>query len=287
MIIKIKSHKRAAFKQVLAYMIGNKDRLYDNDKCSFSVTHNLRGETIDQWVKQFEENETHRKLQRKDTVKLTHEILSWHKDDAKQMTLDKMEAVAREYIRQRNPNGMFVAVPHFDKDHFHLHICASGVEYKTGKSLRLSKAGLQQLKVNVQLYQLLQFPELSNSTVDHEKKLALRVSDKEQQFKRRTGRETEKEKLIGVLKTCYKKADSRETFFLLLNECGLQTYERGGKVYGVVSENKKFRFNTIGYMEETLAYLDKLLARTNELRDVRTIDVIKPRFEKPSTQYER
>ena len=48
---------------------------------------------------------------------------------------------------------MYVAVPHFDKDHYHVHICASGVEYRTGKTMRLSKAEMQKMKKNIQKYQ--------------------------------------------------------------------------------------------------------------------------------------
>ncbi|HZG01000.1 MAG TPA: relaxase/mobilization nuclease domain-containing protein [Chitinophagales bacterium] len=269
MIIKIKSHKRAAFKQVLSYMLDHRDRLYDKDKSSFAVTHNLKGKSIDKWVKQFDSNEASRRLKRKDSVRLTHEILSWHKADAKHLTLEKLETIAREYIKQRNPNGMYVVVPHFDKHHFHLHVCASGVEYKTGKSLRLSKPDLQRLKVEVQRYQLTRFPELSNSTVDHSKNVGTRVSDKEVQFKRRTGRETEKEKLIGMLKTCYKKADSRERFYELLEECGLETYVRGGRVYGVVLDGVKFRFGTLGYTEERFDDLDQFQDRNEGLTQLR------------------
>ena len=270
MIVKIKSHKRAAFKQVLDYMVHNKDRLYDAYKRSFAVTHNLKGNSVERWVQQFQENETHRSFKRKDSVKLTHEILSWHKDDAKHLTLDKLEAMAREYIRLRNSKGMYVAVPHFDKDHFHLHVLASGVEYKTGKALRVSQADLQKLKVDIQNYQLDRFPELSKSTVGHGKKDEQLATEKEYQLRRRTGRESEKEKLIGVLKTCYKKADSRETFFELLGECGLPIYERGGKVYGVVRNDRKFRFNTLGYSIEGLENLDRSAARNVDLDKLRS-----------------
>jgi hypothetical protein len=77
------------------------------------------------------------------TTKCNRWILSWHWDDAKHITIAKMEEMAREYIRLRHPKGIFVAVPHFDKQHYHIHICATGIEFKTGKSLRLTKTELQ------------------------------------------------------------------------------------------------------------------------------------------------
>jgi len=250
-------------------MLNNKDRLFDKDKRSFALIHNLKGKTIDKWVEQYKENEKHRLINRKDSVRLTHEILSWHKDDANDISLKKMEEMAREYIRQRNPNGIYVAVPHFDKDHYHVHICASGVEYKTGKSLRLSRTDLQKLKVEIQNFQKEKFPELSKSVVEHGKKNKSIVTEKEYQVKLRTGRESEKGNVLGILKTCYKKADSRETFFQMLNDCGISPYERGGRISGIVSEGRKFRLNRLGFTEERLLDLDKTKIRAHELKEMR------------------
>ena len=246
-------------------MLHDKDRLFDKDGKSFAITHNLKGNSIAEWEKQFKENETYRQRKRSDSVYLTHEILSWHRDDAKNITLAKMEAMAREYIKLRNPKGIYVAVPHFDKEHYHIHICASGIEYKTGKSLRLAKPELQKLKKDIQQYQLEKFPELSKSVVEHGKKDKLRTNEKEYQFKQRTGRETDKEIVLAKLKTCYKKAVSKETFFELLIECGLKIYERGGKTTGVVHGKYKFRFRRLGFTEERLEELTKSMKRQKEL----------------------
>ncbi len=271
MIIKIKSHKRPVFEKVLKYMIHDKDRLFDKGGRSFAITHNLKGDSINEWVKQYKVNEEFRQRKRTDSVYLTHEILSWHKEDAKHITLAKMEEMAREYIRQRNPKGIYVAVPHFDREHYHIHILASGIEYKTGKSLRLAKPDLQKLKKDIQQYQVEHFPELSKSIVEHGKKEKSFTTDKEYQIKLRSGRETQKEQLMGMLKTCYKKAVSKETFYKLLNECGLKTYDRGGRISGVVFKNYKFRFKRLGYSQERLAELDRTLKRKTVLKKSRGI----------------
>lgn len=264
MIVKIKTYKKPGFKRLLEYMLNDKERLFDDEGKSFAITHNLKGDSIDGWIKQFLDNEQYRKLKRKDSTRLTHEIISFHKDDAKNISLDKMETMAREYIRLRNPKGIYVAVPHFDKQHYHIHICASGLEYRTGKALRMTKGEFQTLKKNIQLFQQEKFPELSKSIVGHGKKVHA-LSDQEYQYKLRTGRATEKEQLIGILKTCYKKANSKESFFELLKECKLKIYERGGKISGVYFANKKFRFKRIGFSEERLEELNKSFNRGKEL----------------------
>lgn len=251
-------------------MINDKDRLFDKDGHSFAITHNLKGDSIKEWDKQFRANEEYRQYKRVNSVILTHEILSWHKDDAKDISLGKLEDMAREYIQQRNPNGMYIAVPHFDKEHYHVHICASGIEYRTGKAMRLAKKDLQELKQKVQQYQLDKYPELNKSIVNHGKqKKEYALSDKEQKFKERTGRATDKEQLVGMLKTCYKKANSKDNFFELLKESGLSTYIRGGKISGIVFSERKFRLKTLGFTEERLQELEKTLKQTKELSNMR------------------
>ncbi|MEO8087792.1 MAG: relaxase/mobilization nuclease domain-containing protein [Bacteroidota bacterium] len=269
MIIKIKSHKRDVFEKILQYMMNNKDRLFDKDKSTFIITHNLKGKSINDWVKQFKANEMLRANKRKDSVRLTHEILSWHREDAKNITLEKMEDMAREYIKLRNPNGIYVAVPHFDKQHFHLHICASGVEYKTGKSLRLSKTDLQKLKKGIQNYQQEKFPELSYSVVRHGNRDRSSLTEGEYQFKLRTGRQTDKEQVITIIKTCYKKANSNETFLELLRNNNLKTYERSGKTTGIIFNGQKFRLNRLGFTVEKFAELEKMSVRQNAFQDGR------------------
>jgi hypothetical protein len=177
--------------------------------------------------------------------------------------------MAREYIRLRNSKGMYVAVPHFDKQHYHIHICASGIEYKTGKSLRLTKPELQKLKKDIQQYQLEKFPELLKSVVAHSGKAKNISGEKEYQLKFRTGRETEKEIVLAKLKTCYKKAVSKESFFDLLKECGLKTYERGRKISGVIHGNYKFRFARLGLTEERMEVLNRSVWRRDDVAEVR------------------
>lgn len=150
-------------------MMNNRDRLFDVNKESFVFTHNLHGNSIDEFVEQFNENEKYREHKRTNSIYITHEILSWHKDDVNNISLDKLEDMAREYVMTRNPNGMYVAVPHFDKNHYHVHICVAGIEYRTGKTMRMSQKDFGELKKNIQTYQQQKFPELNKSIVDHGK----------------------------------------------------------------------------------------------------------------------
>ncbi len=249
-------------------MIHNKDRLFDEMGKSFVITRNLKGKNPEKWASQYLKNESFRLRKRSDSVYLTHEILSWHREDSKNITLEKLEDIVGEYLRLRNGNGIYVAVPHFDKSHYHIHICSSGIEYRTGKTMRLSKVDLHKLKKDIQNYQLEKFPELSKSVVSHGTKKTI-TSDKENQIKLRSGRESDKDQLLAIMKTCYKKANSKESFFELLAECGIKNYVRGGKISGVVFQERKFRLKGIGFTNQKIEELDKSIFRKKELFSVR------------------
>lgn len=271
MIIKIKTYKRPAYRKLLEYMLKDGDKLHDKEKRTFVISHNLKGRTIDQWVKQYAENETYRKIKRKDSIKITHEILSWHKDDTANITIEKLEDMAREYMQKRNPNAQYIAVPHFDKDHYHVHVAVSGLEYRTGKSMRMTKGNFQKLKKDIQAYQLEHYPELTNSVVSHEKQNENKPkeTDKEYQYKRRTGRKTDKEQLQAILQSCFKASTSKEDFYKKLKENKLKTYQRGGKTTGIFYKNQKFRLNKLGFTPERLAQLNKALNRESEIISLR------------------
>jgi hypothetical protein len=249
-------------------MLNDEGRLFDKEGRSFAITHNLKGNSIEEWERQFKNNEHYRLRKRSDSVYLTHEILSWHRDDAKNITPAKMEAMVRKYIIQRNPKGIYVAVPHFDRKHYHIHICASGIEYKTGKSLRLSKPDLLKLKKEIQQFQVEHFPELSKSIVEHGRKDIIRSTEKEYQLKIRIGRATIKENVLSIINSCFRKAYSEVNFLKLLNEFEVQTYDRSGQIIGVIYNNYKFRFDRLGFGNFKLIKTHE--KRENELKNAKS-----------------
>lgn len=274
MIVKVKSRKRPSFKALLNYMVHNKDRLFDGGGKSLLITHNIKGNTLEDWVQQFKHNETFRMKKRIDSVYCTHEILSWHRNDSSKVTTKKLEDIARAYIKLRNPQGMYIVVPHFDKDHYHLHICASGIEYRTGRSLRLSKSAFGKLKLDIQKFQKERFPELEKSVVDHGAKKDRREMEK------RVIRHNEKDKqyLSSILIACYKKANSIKTFDSLIQEFGLKTYQRSGRLSGVVFNERKYRLQKFGFSPDWIKELEKLSGRRGDIRKIRLQQIERTRI---------
>ena len=69
-------------------------------------------------------------------------------------------------------------------------------------------------------------------------------------------------------KSLYEEA-VRGTFYKNINECGLTTYIRGGKISGLTFNNKKFRINRLGFTEERIEELNKTFNRNKDLSNTR------------------
>ena len=258
MIIKIKSRKRGSYRQLLNYITKDEERVPD----SRIILHNMPEASMDDWVGWFKYNETFRERKRKNSVKLTHEILSWHKDDTPNLTLAAIEDMAREYIQKRNPLGIYVGAIHLSKDHYHVHFCVSGVEYRSGKVMRLSKATMKNLKQSVQEYQKERYPELVHSVVAHGKSKHLQLTDREYFHKKRTGSLTTRETLSLLIDDALERAIDIDDFLGMLASQGLEPYFRQDKLMGVRFGKRKYRFRKLGI--DTLA-LQKLVDRSIEM----------------------
>ncbi|PCI19309.1 hypothetical protein COB64_04030 [Candidatus Wolfebacteria bacterium] len=270
MIVKSKSRKDSGcFFKLPDYIINDKDRLFDKQGKSFLIKHNLRGNTVEEWTEQFKANEVLRKVKRTDSVLAYHELLSWHKKDADNLTMEKMKDMTEKYIQLKNPNGMYLAAPHYDKDHYHVHICTSGVEYKSGDAMRMTKKAYAELKQNIQEYQIQQYPELK-SLENHGRGERVKITDREYQLRQKTGRATHKEVLISLLERCYKEARCKDDFIRRIRTQGIETYDRNRVLAGVSYLGRKFRFKRLGFDKVRLATLHRRKLHATELYSRRT-----------------
>jgi hypothetical protein len=168
MIIKVLSRKSSCstlLKYIFRY-IGNEEKTSTKQ---FVVRHNVRGNTIEAYTKEFETNEDNRMHKRKNQPSVYHTILSWHKADAKFLDDAKLRILSKEFINQRGVDNLFVFSLHQDRQHLHLHCCVSATNM-LGKSSSMSKQAFLQLKINMDKFQKDKFPELSHSLPQHGKK---------------------------------------------------------------------------------------------------------------------
>ena len=242
MIIKIKTRKRSSFRQLINYIIHDTERVPD----SRIILHNLTDGSVDDWVGWFKYNETFREKKRKNSVILTHEILSFHPKDTPHLSVEKLEAIAREYIERRNPSGIYLGAIHLAKDHYHIHFCVSGVEYHSGQAMRLSKGEMKELKLGLQQHQEHYYPELEYSSPSHGRSKNLQLTDKEYYRKKQTGQLTTREKIHLLVHSSFDEAKDIDDFLGDLAEHGLEPYFRNGVLKGVKFEQRRYRFSTLG-----------------------------------------
>lgn len=213
----------------------------------------------------FTEIEQTRKFQHKEAVRLSHEILSWSPEDT-HLTADMMRDITLKYISMRAPNGLAVAVPHFDTDTPHCHIALAGVDL-FGDSIRLSFNDLTQLKIQLEEYQREQYPELiSYANHGQAKEAQLALNNAEYEIKKRRGlcrREIVQKQILPLLE----RSGSKETFYKHLSDLGYKTYTRG-KSEGIIDhENgRHYRFSKLGV---ELEQLEKNHHRQIELDEIR------------------
>jgi len=167
MIIKSKSYKHnKAFKTVVDYVLREAE-LED----SFVLTKFIKGKELSkaEISKQFLQNEQYRVNPRKNNVKLFMEILSFKKENAKDLDNNKLKKIARHYLKLRSPLSVALVTAHKkEKDHIHLHILLSGVAYRTGKSVRISRDDFKEkVKIPMEIFQKKHFPELELSAINH------------------------------------------------------------------------------------------------------------------------
>jgi hypothetical protein len=118
----------------------------------------------------------------------------------------------------------------------------NSIRIKISGALRLIKEQLSKLKKGIQKFQIDLYPEIQKSIVQHGANRTGLIKEKEYQFKQRHQKDTDREILIGLLKTCYKKANSKQSFIDLIKQCNLIYYERGKKSSGLIYHGAKYRF---------------------------------------------
>lgn len=237
------TRRTKSFNQLADYMLrGQKGNTIARN---LIVRHNVKG-NIQQCISAFEANEKNRQIKRHDAVRVYHEIISLEVHPS-QVTEKMLEDLAQKYFELRAPYSMGIAIPHLNTEHPHIHAMISGVEIETGRATRISREAFAKVKEQIQEYERTKYPVLSQSSVEHGKKQKGIAKENEYQATNRTKAISERERIAQVVQSCYSKSLSKEDFLRHLSEAGLETYMRNGRLQGIESENRKYRFTTLGY----------------------------------------
>ena len=179
MVLKSLSRKSGTH-QLLNYLFTNEKKLVGDKQKPILIRHNVHSRTLDKWVKEYDKNESYRLRRRKDNVKIYHTVLSFSNKDKDLINEKMLRDTAKQYMKLRGPDNLFIGTAHFDKDHVHLHMVMSGTKYLTGEANRLSRAEFHQLKLSLDAYQAKKYPELVYSLPRHGRTKDINLSPKEQ-----------------------------------------------------------------------------------------------------------
>ena len=263
MVIKSLSRKGGT-EQIVNYLFKDKDKLSNKDFKPMMMRHNIRARTLDKIVKEFKANETFRRVQRKDSVKVYHTIISFGKKDKDKINEKMLRDFGKKYMELQGKDNMYLMTHHIEKEHIHLHVVMSGTRYLTGVANRISKAEFGNLKVAMQTYQQRRYPELNKSIVQHGKGNGKAYS--------KDVRQSKKVSLESDLQKAYQQSKSTQDFLGQLKTMGHEAYYRNEKLTGIKYDGEtKFRFSRLGYDEKIKALADRENEEKRELDEIENL----------------
>ena len=241
MIYKILTRSNPSYKSLIEYILNETK----NEKPEI-FTHNLRSDNsnISGLTREYMENESFRIFSRSDQNYLNHEILSFSDEDASKVNPELLQDIVQKYITLRGNEGIYFGAVHRNTESVHVHICVSGLKYRTGKSHHIPRDKLKQLKIELQEYQKEKYPELYNSLPEHSSGRDY-VTDRLWYAKHRDERNIQKEQIKNIITACLNKANTQKDFLELLQKQNLHYYERKGIPTGIMIDNTKFRFSRL------------------------------------------
>lgn len=138
--------------------------LVKNDVEAYSLVMENR---LQELQRQFIANDKQRINKRVGETKFYHCIISFSKLD--RLTQEQLLMVAKQYSKERFPNSIVVATNHSDKEHQHIHLIGSNVEYGIHTTRYLTKKQFKEIKVSMEQWQDRELG-LQHSRIDHSKK---------------------------------------------------------------------------------------------------------------------
>jgi len=255
MIIKSMSRKSKSFSQLYDYLM--------REENSFCFTKNFYSREKDEIIKEFMRNSDYLKNSRGKNY-LYHELLSLEENNLclkkqKEILLD----LTHKYLDLRAENHLSFAVLHTDKKHLHIHLMISANEIEGQNRIRLSKKDFHNIQKNLEYYKNERYRELEKSEHYQKPKSLEKEKVQEQEIKHRRSTKTIKEQIKEDLTKTFKTASSKTYLDNHLNNLNYEIYTRGQQT-GVIFENKKYRFKTLGLdkeYENTLKRLEKIKDR--------------------------
>lgn len=293
-IIKSLGRKTASFSQLLNYI--NKGRIEGDEYC---FKHNVYGFKSYSIVKEFKQNlETLKK--RKDGNSLYHEVISikHQKGYSKEELREILKDLADKYVLTRANNCLVYGVIHEQHNQTHVHLMISSNEILSSRPHYFSQGEFEEIKKQIRQYAYEKYPQLERDEqkekhIDKAKKNSRAKSksiDREVHLKKRTGKQSDREKLKEKIKTIFHLSKSYTDLINNLRIEKLELYQRG-QTYGFIDTltARKYRLKTLELEQEFTDMIhefkeEKQTAKThqeqNSTKSQEQANDIDPEFEK-------
>jgi hypothetical protein len=231
-----KSKKSSKFTEIYNYLHKRAD-----EKCQ-TLKYNLKhSQDI---IEQFKQNY---KLtpRRKNGVIFYHEVLSFNaKDEA--LKQENLIFLAENWLDLRAPKNLAYGIIHTHQNNLHIHLIISSNEIGRAKKHRLTKKQFKNAQIQLEEIQKQKYPHLTNSICqkpsERAKKNKNKYSQKEYNRYKRTKTISKKDKLKSIIYEATQQSDFKK----YLKAHNIKIYKRG-KNNGVIFNNKRYRFNTLGF----------------------------------------
>jgi hypothetical protein len=256
---------------IARYVIDEKKQVKGDNQ--FLIKHNLQGNSVEQFVKQLEANEAGRIHKRSNQISLQHTIISFHKADSQKVTDETLRSIASKFIEIRGENNIYLGSKHENTQSVHIHLIVSATQLD-GRSSRMSRAAFADMKVRLQEYQHLHFPELSHSLPRHG--LAKQMSqDLTEEPIKRHYRQSQKETLYQLFKQAKVEGHRGDKLWEQFRVAGHVPYFNAeGKIQGIAFDGEvKFKLSTVGVppIEKLNEYANTEIKEIEQLEELRTI----------------
>jgi hypothetical protein len=232
MIIKSISWKSGSFKKLYSYLHKKADK--ENQ----TFTYNLK--PTQDIIQQFKENYEF-VPKRKNGVIFYHEILSFDSRD-KDIQQQDLIYLAEKWLDLRASRNLAYGIVHTHQANLHIHLIISSNAIREKTKLRLTKQQFKQAQLQLEQIQKEKFPYLTHSICQESKKIRNKYTLKEYHRYQRTKTMSKKDRLKSIIFEATQQPD----FEAYLKAHNILIYQRG-KNNGVVFENKRYRFNTLGF----------------------------------------
>ena len=261
MIIKSMARKSPSFEQLINYF--HKDAFHREAPI---FTHNMWDtQTPEMAAAEFDQNATFLP-KRANGNYLYHECIAL--GDCPNVPEARQEQIlldlVKQYVALRAPDQMVYGRMHLDTNFKHFHLCISANTVRGSQRRWLTRAAFDRIQRDIEHYKVTTYPELGTEKYyDHAAKEKRRekaraeqaekakISGKEYELKKRTGRISQKEQdradILEIFQTVLSESELRHR----LAQIGFELYKRG-QTEGVIktATGRKYRLQTLGLTQD-------------------------------------